>query len=431
MNEVVKLAKSIAQIFDTVVIAGSLELSSVKQLKDLKARRIIWYEPDSNALAKLEREIQQQDITNVEMIAKTLSTSNSKHVVFYRASVIGFSSSCAPLKITKLRPGLQFSKEKVVAASIKNELKSLGIKSELANLLILNVNGTEALLLKALPQKLFNCLLVRTAKTNLYHHKHTYEQLIKQFTLIAPVCVMSENTSLYNNLLVNREVNWKNSKELYDIESDRAELDKKLSESKSLNAKLTKELFDLSNKLKAQTQNSANNERLLTQSKINVSKCEDTINKLEKKCETFNIELTSTTNRLNRTETELNNVQIVKEALEAQNVIIEKDKQNLKRSTADLADQIIGLKNEVAIQQQELKDKESKYEAMEQTLALNTKHLTKLNIDTSDLRKQILKKNKEAKKLKALVRELHDKLKLASAFYQHVEQRYPELLQSE
>jgi chromosome segregation ATPase len=66
-----------------------------------------------------------------------------------------------------------------------------------------------------------------------------------------------------------------------------------------------------------------------------------------------------------------------------------------------------------------------------QTLGLNTKLMTKLEMDNGLLRKSIADKHAEIKQLKGLIGELHQKLQLASKFYLQVQQNYPELIDSE
>ncbi|MFC4701013.1 hypothetical protein ACFO4O_12640 [Glaciecola siphonariae] len=114
---------------------------------------------------------------------------------------------------------------------------------------------------------------------------------------------------------------------------------------------------------------------------------------------------------------------------------LQNDSKNLthqiKEKTTDLSKSeslVDSLQKRVDTLSQNLKTSNEKQESALQTLSLNTKLMTKLELDAKDLRKQIKKKDKEQKELKELIRELHEKLKLASAFYQHIEQSYPELI---
>ncbi|WP_342804835.1 hypothetical protein [Alteromonas sp. M12] len=65
------------------------------------------------------------------------------------------------------------------------------------------------------------------------------------------------------------------------------------------------------------------------------------------------------------------------------------------------------------------------------TVALNTKLMTKLELDNNALRRQLSDKSKSEKQLKGLISELHDKLKLASVLYHKIQEHNPELLNKE
>ncbi|GAB5380445.1 MAG: hypothetical protein Alis3KO_25850 [Aliiglaciecola sp.] len=65
------------------------------------------------------------------------------------------------------------------------------------------------------------------------------------------------------------------------------------------------------------------------------------------------------------------------------------------------------------------------------TLSLNTKLMTSLEMKSNSLQEKIRSKKEENRELKELIIQLHEKLRLASQFYQQVQQNYPELLNNE
>ncbi|BBO26349.1 hypothetical protein AltI4_07370 [Alteromonas sp. I4] len=72
---------------------------------------------------------------------------------------------------------------------------------------------------------------------------------------------------------------------------------------------------------------------------------------------------------------------------------------------------------------------EKREEQLTSTLTLNTKLLAKMQLDSEDLRSQFKEKAKSESELKELVRDLHQKLQQAAAFYHRLESQYPELLE--
>ena len=72
---------------------------------------------------------------------------------------------------------------------------------------------------------------------------------------------------------------------------------------------------------------------------------------------------------------------------------------------------------------------EKREEQLTSTLTLNTKLLAKMQLDSEDLRSQFKEKAKSENELKELVRDLHQKLQQAAAFYHRLESQYPELLE--
>lgn len=113
---------------------------------------------------------------------------------------------------------------------------------------------------------------------------------------------------------------------------------------------------------------------------------------------------------------------------------LEESQQNVKEQTQwhhKNKEWAEGLNKKVQSLDAELNKANEQQKAVFQTLSLNTKLMTKLEIDNEGLRTKLSVKTNEEKQLKELIRELHEKLKLASAFYHQVQQNYPDLLDSE
>jgi len=79
--------------------------------------------------------------------------------------------------------------------------------------------------------------------------------------------------------------------------------------------------------------------------------------------------------------------------------------------------------------QQELQQYKERAASMERTNSMQTKLLTKLEIDSQDLRSRYADLQKRERELTDLIKELHGKLELASGFFRQLQNEHPELIE--
>jgi chromosome segregation ATPase len=87
------------------------------------------------------------------------------------------------------------------------------------------------------------------------------------------------------------------------------------------------------------------------------------------------------------------------------------------------------LKEENEALKRQLDNAEKREDQLTSTLTLNTKLLAKMRLDSEDLRSQFKEKAQSESELQELVKDLHQKLQQAAAFYHRLERQYPELLE--
>ncbi|WP_439509887.1 hypothetical protein [Marinimicrobium koreense] len=79
--------------------------------------------------------------------------------------------------------------------------------------------------------------------------------------------------------------------------------------------------------------------------------------------------------------------------------------------------------------QQELQQCRERAVSMERTNSIQAKLLTKVEIDSQDLRSRYAELQKRERELTDLIKELHGKLELASGFFRQIQREHPELIE--
>jgi FkbM family methyltransferase len=371
-----------------VVTAGFWESDVIAALLAVAPQKLIIFEPDTKLYA--EAKANYADESSVEVFNATLSdkTGEADYFVF---TPNRFSSLLKPKKLLKIyRKNSNDNVISINVSTVQSVCEQQKILPSAGNILLLGMNCPSTILSDALHTdhlSYFDVIIVRQPKQGLYETEQQQDALntVLQENKFNVVQELSHDP-IYTQFVYGRD---------HQGEKINA-LQAKVTAAESRNAEVAKQLAETESR-SSQFESSA------TELNANYSKLKAQYEEL--------------------TETQKNKDTQIAELTQQRDEQTHCHQENKKWTEA--------LNKKVQTLDSAVNTANEKQKSAFQTLGLNTKLMTKLEMDNGLLRNTIADKHAEVKQLKGLIGELHQKLQLASEFYLQVQQNYPELIDSE
>ncbi|EGR1577623.1 hypothetical protein D0D70_14235 [Vibrio parahaemolyticus] len=316
------------------------------------------------------------------------------------------------------------------------------------NLFILSANGVELEIVNSLSNnelESFSCLIIQVDHKNIYHQSIEYtEELKSSLVSLGYYLFDIERDTIYSSFIFFRDED-KKALELESgkLKAEHAKVREERDEAKDKESELTSRLSHLESSHSSleiriselSTENAKlieSNEALVIEVQGERDEAKDKESELTSRLSHLESSHSSLETRISELTTE--NAKLIESnkalAIEIQG---ERDKGQEEQELAQsLTQQLAQFKQQSEAKKSELTSRLSQLESENQELTrstrLNQKMLVKSQVDLDDLREKYAAKLQSETELVELIKELREKLTIASQYYYQLQQEHPELL---
>ena len=434
-----KLLENTATPIGTVVHIGAGVGIELSVYQDLNCEHILAIEPDDALFKKLETKASRFDNVTAQQAWISDTTTDRNATIFANPR---FNSLLpADKMLLEHFPNVKETETLQVKTQSFDDVMASQVKqtNHQLNVLVLEVQGFEMILFQNSQVgklQLFNWIVVRASEHSLFKGgssakevkkclaEHGFELRLSDTSQLPFVEQYYElNTSKIKLKTVKDQLTKMNHE--FAIQQQKlADKDKLVVHKEEINTQLKQKLLTVTgqneevqatlNELQTELKLNKENNSLLQQTS---EKFQQELQDSEKQIESLKIKVDDLTTQLNSAKTEVTELQ--------------KSLKNESHSHHGSKKWTEALNKKIEALELALNIASEKQKSAFQTLSLNTKLMTKLQVDGDGLRRKLTAKTDEEKQLKELVCELHEKLKQAADFYHKVQQHYPDLINSE
>ena len=434
----------------TVINLGAGVGSQLTELLKLQPSELVLVEGSKKLYEHLQRKASKhEDIQTVNQWV--LPVGNSKGII-YTFNNPRFNSLSPPRDLEQMLPNIKLVEENTEnGIAIDLLFASLKLNSDCINVLVLTLQGGEVSILSAIPEIClldFDYIFIQRPRQGMYEESWRAELSIENFFLITIHEDNSCDAFIYkkNSALIN----YKKKFERVIIRSEEVASENKVLIDERNSLKL--EVEELS--IKSTSVETVNLEKQalvseLEDARIEISEFESKFSLQADEMVKKDAEIANLTSDLQIVRAEFQTLKEKYSSMEERlsKMIEERDSEHhwhmenkkwaesLDSAKVKLVDEnnkltcrLTSLEEENGKLVQSYNDSLIREKNIASSLDINTKLMKKLQIDCDDMRRKYEESKTTEAELKQLVTELHKKLQQAAAFYQQLEQQYPELI---